>query len=195
MTTPLYAKFDGPVALQNLSLVASAHDCEIGLFFFAETSYMYKGIIVALTFLFYSLFVWPLVLLILPQFRYASRLDVLLMILGTLGAIGHGAATPLQFIIFGELINGFIDFAKEQAGNGTTEPFDLEGEMAKFALYYVYLAIGTIVVGYLQMGLWAYTGTRQVKQMRLAFFRSVLKQDIGWFDTTDSGELSSRLTE
>lgn len=110
------------------------------------------------------------------------------MLLGTLSAIGHGAAVPLQFIIFGDLIDKFIDYG------GGKEP-DLEEKMVQFALYYVYLAIGNLVVAYGQMAMWSLTATRQVKKMRLAFFRSILRQDIGWFDTNDSGELNSRLTE
>ena len=128
------------------------------------------------------------------QFRFSDKLDVLLIVLGTLSAMGHGAALPLQFIVFGDLMNSFIDFAKYQTPN-VTQPFDLDKQMTKFALYYVYIAVGTIVVAYGQMGLWSLTATRQVKKMRLAFFKSVLKQDIGWFDTTDPGELNSRLTE
>ena len=116
------------------------------------------------------------------------------MVLGSLAAVGHGAAVPLQFIIFGDLINSFIDFEKLM-GPGGTPPFDLEDQMTKFALYYVYLATGNLVVAYGQMAMWSLTATRQVKKMRLAFFRSILKQDIGWFDTTDPGELNSRLTE
>ena len=127
------------------------------------------------------------------QFRFRDKLDVLLMVLATLSSICHGAAFPLQFIIFGELMNSFISYAKFQTAN-VTQPFDLEGDMTKFALYYVYMACGTLIVSYGQMGLWSVTATRQVRQMRLAFFRSVLKQDIGWFDTTDPGELNSRLT-
>ena len=37
-TSQLYAKFDCPVAYQNFSLLATAHDCEIGLF---SRLYMY----------------------------------------------------------------------------------------------------------------------------------------------------------
>ena len=112
------------------------------------------------------------------------------MLLGSLAALGHGAAVPLQFIIFGELIDSFINF--EKPGQA---PFDLEAEMTKFALYYVYLAIGNLAVAYGQMAFWSLAATRQVKRMRITFFSAVLKQDIGWFDTTDPGELNSRLTE
>ena len=118
-----------------------------------------------------------------------------LMVLGVFGSIARGAATPLQFIVFGELINSFIDFAREQALSNGTATFDLEGELTKFAIYYVYLAVGILVVGYLQLAFWTWTATRQTRQMRLAFFKAILKQDIGWFDTTESGELNNRLTE
>jgi len=120
------------------------------------------------------------------------------MILGTISAVGHGAAVPIQFIIFGDLIDSFINHEKVQvltSQNETTDTVpDLNVQMQDFALYYVYLAIGNLVVAYGQMAMWTLTATRQVRQMRLHFFRSVLKQDIGWFDTTDPGELNSRLT-
>ena len=123
------------------------------------------------------------------------------MVLGTISAFGHGAAVPLQFIIFGDLIDSFINDGKAQALAALNETSaasdldpDLNEQMQDFALYYVYMACGTLIVSYGQMGLWSVTATRQVRQMRLAFFRSVLKQDIGWFDTTDPGELNSRLT-
>ena len=128
------------------------------------------------------------------QFRFSDKLDVILMILGTISSIGHGATVPMQFIIFGDLINSFIKFTQSQGVNGTS-PIDLESQMTGFSLYYVYLAIGNLVVAYGQMGLWSLTATRQIRKMRLGFFRSILKQDIGWFDTTDPGELNSRLTE
>ena len=119
------------------------------------------------------------------------------MVLGSISAFGHGAAVPLQFIIFGDLIDSFINDGKAQAlaaQNQTAFDPDLNVDMQDFALYYVYLAIGNLIVAYGQMAMWTLTATRQVRQMRLAFFRSVLKQDIGWFDTTDPGELNSRLT-
>ena len=40
-------------------------------------------------------------------FSFADRLDFLLMTGGTLGAIIHGSAMPVFFLLFGNLINGF----------------------------------------------------------------------------------------
>ena len=36
---------------------------------------------------------------------------------------------------------------------------------------------------------------RQVYKIRLLFYQAILRQNIGWFDSNPSGELSSRLTE
>ncbi|CAH3028476.1 unnamed protein product, partial [Porites evermanni] len=122
-------------------------------------------------------------------FRFSDKLDVVLITLGTLAAIAHGAAIPVQFLIFGDLIQSFIEFEQASTGNAT------QTEMTKFALYYVYLAAGNLVVAYGQMAFWSLTATRQVKKMRLALFSSILKQDIGWFDTSEPGELNNRFTE
>ena len=34
---------------------------------------------------------------------------------------------------------------------------------------------------------------RQVRRMRYALFRSIMRQEMGWFDKLNPGELSSRL--
>ena len=34
---------------------------------------------------------------------------------------------------------------------------------------------------------------RQVRRIRYALFRSIMNQEMGWFDTLNPGELSSRL--
>lgn len=40
-------------------------------------------------------------------FSFADRLDRLLMLAGTLGAVVHGSAMPVFFLLFGDLVNGF----------------------------------------------------------------------------------------
>jgi ATP-binding cassette subfamily B (MDR/TAP) protein 1 len=44
---------------------------------------------------------------LLGMFRYADRIDVLLMVVGTLGAMGNGVAEPLMSVLFGNVINSF----------------------------------------------------------------------------------------
>ena len=37
------------------------------------------------------------------------------------------------------------------------------------------------------------TGERQIRKVREAYLKSILSQEIGWFDTTKSSELSTRI--
>lgn len=110
------------------------------------------------------------------------------MIIGSIAAVGNGVAQPISFIFFGEIIDKFI-----KADSRVN--IDIQGEMTTFALYYVYIAIATIVFGYLQNLLWLLSSIRQGFLIRTHCFESVLRQDIGWFDVTDSGEISTRITE
>jgi len=67
--------------------------------------------------------------------------------------------------------------------------------METFAIYYVYLGLGSIVFGYFQNMLWLRSSINQALRIRILAFQSILRQDIGFFDTTDAGELSTRLSE
>ncbi|XP_044976767.1 ABC transporter B family member 12-like [Hordeum vulgare subsp. vulgare] len=44
---------------------------------------------------------------LLGMFRYADRLDVLLMAVGSLGAVANGVSEPLISVLFGDVINSF----------------------------------------------------------------------------------------
>uniref|UniRef100_A0A453FAA1 ABC transmembrane type-1 domain-containing protein n=1 Tax=Aegilops tauschii subsp. strangulata TaxID=200361 RepID=A0A453FAA1_AEGTS len=44
---------------------------------------------------------------LLGMFRYADRLDMLLMVVGSLGAVGNGVSEPLISVLFGDVINSF----------------------------------------------------------------------------------------
>ena len=67
----------------------------------------------------------------------------------------------------------------------------VDGEVYRF----VGIAVGVFIAGFIQVAFFQAACERQVKKIRLLYYRSILKQDISWFDANPSGELSSRLTE
>ena len=67
--------------------------------------------------------------------------------------------------------------------------------MIPFSYYYVGIAVAMAIVVALQMVMWGLTAERQVHAMRKAFFKSILRQEMAWFDMNDSGELNTRLSE
>lgn len=44
--------------------------------------------------------------------RYATPLDVMFMIVGSIGAVLHGIALPLVMIVFGDMLDSFLDVSK-----------------------------------------------------------------------------------
>ena len=72
---------------------------------------------------------------------------------------------------------------------------ELQDNIAIFAYYYLAIAVGVLLATFLANALLNLTAYRQTRRMRLAFFRNVLRQEIGWFDVTDSAQLNTRLSE
>lgn len=71
----------------------------------------------------------------------------------------------------------------------------LQRSIGNFSLYYVALAIGLFITSFLATSLMNMSAYRQTRRMRIAFFRSILRQEIGWFDVNPTAELNNRLSE
>ncbi|XVE77402.1 hypothetical protein DITRI_Ditri13aG0059700 [Diplodiscus trichospermus] len=119
-------------------------------------------------------------------FAFADPIDILLMIAGTIGAIANGASMPLMTILFGELTDSF---GQNQNNN---EVVDVVSEVA---LKFVYLGVGTAVAGFLQVTCWMVTGERQAGRIRGLYLKTILRQDIAFFDLeTNTGEVVGRMS-
>nr|XP_025728601.1 phosphatidylcholine translocator ABCB4 isoform X4 [Callorhinus ursinus] len=137
----------------------------------------------------------------LTLFRYSDWQDKLLMSLGTIMAIAHGSGLPLMMIVFGQMTDKFVDtagnfsfpvnFSLSMLNPGRI----LEEEMTRYAYYYSGLGAGVLVAAYIQVSFWTLAAGRQVRKIRQEFFHAVLRQEIGWFDVSDTTELNTRLTE
>uniref|UniRef100_A0A669QS66 ATP binding cassette subfamily B member 1 n=1 Tax=Phasianus colchicus TaxID=9054 RepID=A0A669QS66_PHACC len=125
-------------------------------------------------------------------FRYSSCTDKLLMIFGSLLAIAHGSSLPIAMIIFGDMTDSFVTFDDR---NFTEILHKLEEEMTRYAYYYSAIAAAVLVAAYVQTSFWTLAAGRQVKKIRENFFHAIMRQDIGWFDVNDAGELNTRLID
>ncbi|KAI3456077.1 hypothetical protein Pfo_012740 [Paulownia fortunei] len=118
-------------------------------------------------------------------FSFADRLDVALIIMGTVSAIGNGLSQPIMTLIFGQLINSF----------GGTDQTHVVHEVSKVSIKFVYLAIGAGTASLLQMLCWMVTGERQAARIRGLYLKTILRQDIEFFDTqTTTGEVIGRMS-
>ncbi|VAH78686.1 unnamed protein product [Triticum turgidum subsp. durum] len=122
---------------------------------------------------------------LLGMFRYADRLDVLLMAVGSLGAVANGVSEPLISILFGDVINSF--------GQSTTST--VLRAVTKVCLNFIYLGVGAAVASFLQVSCWTMAGERHSSRIRSLYLKSILRQDIAFFDTQmTTGEAVSRMS-
>lgn len=118
-------------------------------------------------------------------FAFADKQDAVLMIVGTISAIGSGLAHPFMTLIFGHLINSF----------GFSDRSHVVHEVSKVAVKFLYLAAGTGIAAFLQVSCWMVTGERQATRIRGLYLKTILRQDIGFFDTeTTTGEVIGRMS-
>lgn len=145
-----------------------------------------------------------------------------MIVLGTLMAISAGVALPGHMLLFGRVINEFVyhSIARNvtiQMSNQTEGHFcsnatgqdillnvipyltnpsgTLLQQIGQFSLYYVGIASAVLIATFLATVFWNVSAYRQTRRMRLAFYHSILRQNIGWFDVTEANELSTRLAE
>ncbi|KAJ4835573.1 ABC transporter B member 11 [Turnera subulata] len=119
-------------------------------------------------------------------FLFADSTDIILMILGTVGSIGNGLSLPLMTVLFGQLTDAFGQNQHDK------HVLDL---VSKVALKFVYLAIGSGVASFLQVACWMVTGERQAARIRALYLKTILRQDIGFFDKeTNTGEVVGRMS-
>ncbi|XP_063268876.1 ATP-dependent translocase ABCB1 [Prinia subflava] len=144
----------------------------------------------------------PKVVSPLTLFRYSSWSDKLLMILGTLLAVVHGSSLPVAMVIFGDMTDSFVASGnKSFAGNISLQNFTseilhkLEEDMTRYAYYYSAIAAGVLLAAYIQTSFWTLAAGRQIKKIREKFFHAIMRQEIGWFDVNDVGELNTRLLD
>ena len=72
---------------------------------------------------------------------------------------------------------------------------ELQKSVALYSYYYIGMATGLLIASFLSIMFWNFSAYRQTRRMRLAFFRSIMYQNIGWFDVNPSAELNTRLAE
>lgn len=122
-------------------------------------------------------------------YRYATILDYAVLLGGTTCAIAGGAALPLMSVIFGKLAGIFQD----TYGGGLT-PDDLTRQTRQVVLYFVYLSITEFVTVTLSTLSFIKVGERLSCQIREHFLESCLRQNIGFYDASSVGEITTRIT-
>ncbi|CAF0756890.1 unnamed protein product [Adineta steineri] len=147
-------------------------------------------------------------------YRFADKIDIFLMIIGTIAAIITGALFPVMLFLYQKVVNALTDLGKLQTNatastivtsNNNSECFTLPSnstnskspheQILYYVHFYVLLGFLSIFFYWMAWASWIMAAERQVRRIRYALFRNILRQEIGWFDVRNAGELSNRLVD
>ncbi|KAK0397958.1 hypothetical protein QR680_002358 [Steinernema hermaphroditum] len=128
-------------------------------------------------------------------FRYASKTDLLLIAIGSIVSIGTGLGFPLMAIFFGNISQSFIQATKLLQGQklANYDWNDFHNEVMTNVLNYIWLGIAMFIAGTVQVMCFLVAGENMIHRMRIAFLKSILRQDIPWYDRNHSGTLTTKL--
>ncbi|KAK6822904.1 hypothetical protein PG987_014449 [Apiospora arundinis] len=123
-----------------------------------------------------------------------SVIDIGLLVTGTLSCIAAGVPFPLIGIIFGQLLDNLNSATCAAGGGATDDPVQYQAAVNDKVLKVFYLALAQFVLIYIYIVSWNLFGDRLAHRLRAKYFRSLLKQEVSFFDKLPAGEVSSRLS-
>ncbi|KAJ2010761.1 hypothetical protein GGI06_004808, partial [Coemansia sp. S85] len=132
---------------------------------------------------------------VLKLFRFATKTDNFLNIVGLFCSIASGVITPTMTVIFSSLMQSLITY-NTLATLGRTQEANalLDHESRKYCLWFLGLGLLQWIVSFGVNACWAVAAENQGLRIRQLFYLSIMRQDIGWFDTIKTGELTTRIT-
>ncbi|KJK82852.1 Multidrug resistance protein [Metarhizium anisopliae BRIP 53293] len=122
-------------------------------------------------------------------FTYAGRTEYIILGVATFAAIASGAAIALQNLVFGRFVTVLTDFT-----SGKSTGADMRRDSSTLALYFVYIGIGRFVLAYTYNSLLTYNAYRIVRNIRYAYLKAALSQEIAFFDLGTGGSISTQAT-
>ncbi|KAL8805888.1 MAG: hypothetical protein Q9182_001669 [Xanthomendoza sp. 2 TL-2023] len=131
----------------------------------------------------------PIAVSFMTLYRYATRNDLIIIVISAIAAIGGGAVMPLMTVLFGQLAGTFQNYRP-----GISSQSDFDAQLGHFTLYFVYLAIGEFVLIYICTVGFIYTGEHITQKIREQYLAAILRQNIAFFDKLGAGEITTRIT-
>lgn len=107
-------------------------------------------------------------------FRFAEGTDYLLIALGIIFAMVAGCSFPWFSYLWGKILDSFL-----YADN----PDERLNSAIHYRNIFFYLGLGALFSSWIAFASWTILSERMAVRCRKAYMKSLLRQDVGWFDT------------
>lgn len=121
------------------------------------------------------------------QFALCDSKDILMICIGIIASMLISANSVLFEFLLGNSINHL------SSSIAKSTPEELKHIIWTDCKYYLILASGSLLAGYLYFTLWYLNGKRLSKKYRLEYFKLIGQQEQEWFDKHNPFELTTRI--
>ncbi|KAI1105627.1 putative ABC multidrug transporter [Jackrogersella minutella] len=119
--------------------------------------------------------------------------DLALLVVGGISAIAAGIPFPLLGILFGQLLDD-LDSATCASSESSITPEEYQDSVNEKVLLVMACALAQFALVYIYIVCFNLFGERLAHRLRDRYFRSLLRQEVSFFDKLPAGEVSSRLS-
>uniref|UniRef100_A0A0K0EIP7 ABC transporter domain-containing protein n=1 Tax=Strongyloides stercoralis TaxID=6248 RepID=A0A0K0EIP7_STRER len=127
--------------------------------------------------------------------RYGSRVDWLLLCLGITFAVISGLIQPFECLLtayyYEIFAKGYKDYRDDKMNYN---PQKIQDDSFKLIYRQIILVIGILITISLSTIFFYLLTERQIKILKIHYIKSVLKQDMNWFEENPPGKISSSIS-
>ncbi|KAH6894643.1 P-loop containing nucleoside triphosphate hydrolase protein [Thelonectria olida] len=102
--------------------------------------------------------------------------------------VASGVLLPLMNLVFGKFVTVFNGF-----NTGEKTPHEFRKDVNHYTLYFVYLFVAKLVLVYIWTTIVSINAIRVTRSLRIDFLKQTLRQEIGYFDSSEPGSVSTSL--
>ncbi|PWA74003.1 NHPM bacteriocin system ABC transporter, ATP-binding protein [Artemisia annua] len=106
-------------------------------------------------------------------FQHADWKDIVLMALGTTGCFVDGLSVSVMMLVLSHLMNSYASLTSLTLA-----------DVNRYALAFIYIALVVGAGAFLEGFCWGRTAERQTSRIRTKYLKAILRQQVGYFDTT-----------
>ncbi|KAG1703631.1 Multidrug resistance protein 1 [Nymphon striatum] len=141
-------------------------------------------------------------------FRYSTSLDKMLIIMAIILSLASGLSNPIISVISGDLTDLMVnyDFSKTfgQLNKNMTKNFtqftyisdeEFRSKISYFSIILAIVGVVEFIIILLMVWMINYAAEKQKFRIQNLFMKSILRQEISWFDTNQTNDFSSQIGE
>ncbi|XP_022125383.2 ATP-dependent translocase ABCB1 [Pieris rapae] len=127
-------------------------------------------------------------------FRFASTQDKLFIVVGILFSIISGCMTPLNTLLISSLLQSMVEFGISVIAGDPQGDVFLQA-VQDFAINNAVVGIILVLTSYGATVLMNFSAYNQVYKIRQEYLKAALNQDFEYFDTHQTGDFASKMTD